>query len=279
MSHGTSRPATPVRAPPAAAPRGATRTILGPGAWFDHYHDNPFNVPHSALKDLQRLAPDAEEYIYFGQEKKTKHASKNFALPQFKERIQQKLGSTVLDLHVAPAKNRSWSVPERFRLWLENRYPSTTGKLRNLCVLKNYRSGVESMGEHNDAQSEPCTAVGSLSVGQTRSMIVRENKSIAKSSRQRRKWIVELAHGDTFMMCGHSFQKNYTHELPQGDAHAKARVGIVWRARPVLEDRKRTRKSNDGEKRTRQAKAKTKFGTRKTPSAMKKLKVTTRRAR
>ena len=91
------------------------------------------------------------------------------------------------------------------------------------------------MGEHTDAASIADTPVASLSAGASRRIIFRvsaEGKRRGMTMKPLKLW---MEHGDVLVMVGEEFQTLMTHELPRDEGVNSGRVGVVLRARELLD--------------------------------------------
>ena len=94
------------------------------------------------------------------------------------------------------------------------------------CFLVNqYRTGRDSCGEHSDNEPEVSRSspIVTLSLGQSRIMLIREMKNPGNAIS------VKLAPGSVLIMNGENFQGHYTHQIPKDNTCVQARTSITYR--------------------------------------------------
>eukprot|EP00929_Paragymnodinium_shiwhaense_P048319 TRINITY_DN24444_c0_g1_i2.p1 TRINITY_DN24444_c0_g1~~TRINITY_DN24444_c0_g1_i2.p1 ORF type:complete len:210 (-),score=25.56 TRINITY_DN24444_c0_g1_i2:169-798(-) len=170
----------------------------------------------------------------------TPHYSQNYCLEdQFVGKVKHKLGQTTcITLPPCSAATPGWKAVRRFLTYMNGRYPGPHE--RTSAAIKVYRTGDDHMGEHTDRLMHLDTPIGSLSLGATRNIIVREEKTEENKKRwnqgaTRQKWVIELKHGDIFVMGGERFQLDFTHELPAQKDVKGGRAAVVLRPKVLIE--------------------------------------------
>ena len=93
----------------------------------------------------------------------------------------------------------------------------------NSVLLNRYRSGEDSIGWHSDNEYGlgPNTYIASLSLGQSRSFLLRHNT-------ENLEYKVELNHGDLLLM-GNNSQIKYQHSVPKEKLCKGERINLTFR--------------------------------------------------
>jgi alkylated DNA repair dioxygenase AlkB len=100
---------------------------------------------------------------------------------------------------------------------------SATGRRFNSVLLNYYRDGRDSMGMHSDDEAElgPAPAIASLSLGATRTFILRH-----KQTKQTVK--IDLPDGSLLLMCG-TLQQHWLHGINKTARAIGARLNLTFR--------------------------------------------------
>lgn len=98
------------------------------------------------------------------------------------------------------------------------------GRFRGV-LLNYYRTGVDKIGLHNDAEPdlEPGAPIASLSFGATRRFVLRHNRS-------KKKVELPLTPGSLLIMEGET-QEHWKHELPAEPRCSEGRINLTMRCR------------------------------------------------
>jgi alkylated DNA repair dioxygenase AlkB len=100
----------------------------------------------------------------------------------------------------------------------------------NYCLLNRYRNGRDSMGMHADDEPEMGNVIGSLSLGATRTLRIRHNKT--------KETIVFLVgHGTLIIMAG-TMQQFWKHEIPKTTESIGERINLTFRQIKVPEQKR-----------------------------------------
>ena len=91
----------------------------------------------------------------------------------------------------------------------------------NYCLLNRYRSGADSVGLHADNEPGIGDAIGSLSLGATRTFRIRHNRT--KETRT-----FPVGHGTLIIMAG-TMQNFWKHEVPKTTEHVGERINLTFR--------------------------------------------------
>jgi len=93
------------------------------------------------------------------------------------------------------------------------------------ALLNYYRSGLDKIGLHSDAEPDllPGAPIASLSFGATRRFVLRHNRSSEKH-------VLSLSSGSLLVMEGET-QAHWKHEIPAGPRVAGGRINITLRCR------------------------------------------------
>ncbi len=91
----------------------------------------------------------------------------------------------------------------------------------NYCLLNRYRSGQDSMGMHADDEPEIGDAIGSISLGATRTFRVKHN--VTKETIK-----FPVGHGTLIIMAG-TMQQFWKHEIPKTKQPIGERINLTYR--------------------------------------------------
>jgi alkylated DNA repair dioxygenase AlkB len=112
-----------------------------------------------------------------------------------------------------------------YLLELRARVEAVAGIVFTGVLLNYYRDGQDSMGWHQDDESElgPNPTVASLSLGTTRRFLLRRRDA------PREKVELRLGHGDLLVMGG-ATQHHWQHAVPKASGVAGARINLTFRS-------------------------------------------------
>lgn len=99
----------------------------------------------------------------------------------------------------------------------------------NYCLLNRYRTGQDSMGMHADDEPEMGNAIGSLSLGATRTFRIKHNKTKETLS-------FPVGHGTLIIMAG-TMQQFWKHEIPKTKQAVGERINLTFRQIAVPQSR------------------------------------------
>ncbi len=107
--------------------------------------------------------------------------------------------------------------------WVKDRIEKQVEESFNSVLLNLYRDGDDSMGFHADDEKElgENPTVPSLSLGATRSFVLRHKKS-------KQKLTYQLTHGSLLVMAG-SLQHFWKHAIPKTKAKVGQRINLTFR--------------------------------------------------
>jgi len=107
---------------------------------------------------------------------------------------------------------------------IRERLIAETGHGWNGCLCNLYRGGRDSMGLHADDEPElgPCPQVASLSLGATRTFVLRHRQTKGLKHR------LDLPHGSLLLMGG-TTQRFWRHEVPKTSSPTGERINLTYR--------------------------------------------------
>ena len=105
-------------------------------------------------------------------------------------------------------------------LEIKRRIEAVQGRY-NYCLLNRYRSGADSVGLHADDEPGMGNAIGSLSLGATRTFRIRHSRT--KETRT-----FPVGHGTLIIMAG-TMQQFWKHEVPKTQENVGERINLTYR--------------------------------------------------
>lgn len=119
-------------------------------------------------------------------------------------------------------ENKSVEIPPHLTRFF-NLVENYTNISFNSVLLNLYRHGNNSIGWHCDDEKELGVnpVIASLSLGQTRSFLLRHKRTLVEHK-------IELRHGDLLLM-GNNSQVNYLHSIPKEKKYNGMRINLTFR--------------------------------------------------